>query len=312
MANLLNIQPVRYSVSNKLILIFIDGVGVGELNPSYNPCCFSETGIFNCKGSDLPFDGIQHPLDAQLGVPGYPQSATGHTTIYTGINAPAHINKHLYGFPNAELRSVLQDKSLFVILTRREFKCKFMNAFRPVFFTSPELFKNKHLSATTEMNKYAGLSFADFSQIMNKRALYHDYSNKELISKGFDLPSFSADQAAEIITGESQLFDVVLYEYFMTDFAGHARDMKQAMKEIHKVENLVLATINKTNFDNTSLMVVSDHGNIEDLRTKSHTNNPAFFGVWWAKSFKGKSTPKSLEDVCPLILSMFQKFFPDI
>jgi len=153
---------VRCFVSNKLIIIFIDGVGIGELNPSFNPCYFSKTGIFNSSGSDLPDGGTQYPLDSQLGVPGYPQSATGHTTIYTGTNASALINKHLYGFPNADLRIVLREKSLFVHLTRQGLRCKFMNAFRPIFFTTPELFKDKHMSATTEMNKFSGLPFADF------------------------------------------------------------------------------------------------------------------------------------------------------
>ena len=276
------------------------------MNLSFNPCCFSKTGIFNSGGSGLPDGGIQYPLDAQLGIPGYPQSATGHTTIYTGTNVSALIDKHLYGFPNADLRIVLQEKSLFVNLTRQGFRCKFMNAFRPIFFTTPELFKNKHMSATTEMNIYAGLPFADFSQIKNKKALYHDYSNEELIAKGFDLPAYTADQAAEILTSESQSYDVILYEYFMTDFAGHARDMSQAIKEIHKVEDLIQATVKKTNFNKTSIIVASDHGNIEDLRTKSHTLNPAFFAVWWAKSVKQKPNLTSLMDIYPLILALFQ------
>jgi len=305
MASLLNIQPVRFFVSNKLIIIFVDGVGIGELNPSYNPCCFSETGIFNCKDSNLPNGGIRYPLDAQLGIPGFPQSATGQTTIYTGTNAAALISKHLYGFPNAALRVVLQEKSLFVNLTRLGLKCKFINAFRPVFFTSPEIFKNKHMSATTEMNKYAGLPFADISQIGNHTALYHDYDNNELVAKGFDLPTFTANEAAEILIHESRFYDVILYEYFMTDFAGHDRDMRQAITEIHKVENLILATVNKNNLIHTSILVVSDHGNIEDLRTKSHTINPAFSGIWWAKSVKQRATPTSLQDVYPLILSLF-------
>jgi predicted AlkP superfamily pyrophosphatase or phosphodiesterase len=298
---------VRCFVSNKLIIIFIDGVGIGKLDPAYNPCCFSETGIFNSRGSDLPGGGVLYPLDAQLGIPGFPQSATGHTTIYTGINAPALIEKHLFGFPNARLKLELRERSLFVILSRMGIKCKFINAFRPLFFTTPELFKNKNMSATTEMNKYAGLPFSDFSQIKNHKALYHEYTNENLISLGFDLPIFSARQAAEILISESRSYDVILYEFFMTDFAGHRQDMKQAIKQIHSIEILIMDVIRNNKFFDTTVLVVSDHGNIEDLRKKSHTNNPAYSAIWWAKQIKERKAPTSLKDINPLVLSLFSE-----
>ena len=42
------------------------------------------------------YDGIIVPTDATLDVPGYPQSATGQTAIFTGVNAAeikqGHIN----------------------------------------------------------------------------------------------------------------------------------------------------------------------------------------------------------------------------
>jgi 2,3-bisphosphoglycerate-independent phosphoglycerate mutase len=94
-----------------------------------------------------------------MGIPGLPQSATGQTTIYTGINAPKKLGKHLTGIPNRELRELLRKFSIFVILKNEGFKCKFMNAFRPIFFTTPEIFLNLHMSATTEMNRYAGNEF---------------------------------------------------------------------------------------------------------------------------------------------------------
>jgi len=127
-----------------------------------------------------------------------------------------------------------------------------------------------------------------------------------LIEKGFELPAYTADQAAEILTNESQSHDVILYEYFLTDFAGHARDINKAIKEIYKVEDLIQSTVKKTNFNKTTIIVISDHGNIEDIRTKSHTNNPAFFAVWWAKSVKQKPNLNSLQDIYPLVLALLQ------
>ena len=292
---------MRFFVSNKVIIIFIDGVGVGENSPEYNPCCYSRTGIFSLSTNTLPYDGKFYPIDAQLGVNGLPQSATGHTTLYTGINAARLISKHLYGFPNQALRDLLRKYSIFVRLKNQGYRCKFINAFRPVFFTTPEIFKNLHMSATTEMNRYCGFKFADFKQIKMGCALYHDYTNTEPREKGFNIPEFSAKKAAEILISQSELHNLILYEYFLTDFAGHSRDKKRAIAEIHKVENLIMSVLELMNFNTTCLVVVSDHGNIEDLRTKSHTKNPAFLAVWGPGIQLTNYNFSSLLDVCPYV-----------
>ena len=47
-------------------------------------------------------------LDARLGVPGLPQSATGQTTILTGHNGPAIIGEHYGPYPNQPLSANTQ------------------------------------------------------------------------------------------------------------------------------------------------------------------------------------------------------------
>jgi len=301
MVNRLDSQQARFSASNKIIFLFIDGVGIGIDDPAINPCSSSPTGIFQVN-TNLPKSGHKFPIDAQMGIPGLPQSATGHTTIYTGTNAAKLLGKHLTGFPNKELRNLLQKHSIFVKLKNLDFTCEFINAFRPIFFTTPEIFSNLQMSATTEMNKYAGYDFSDFQDIKNEKALYHDFSNEENRNKGFDLPLFTADKAGEILVHKSDKYDLILYEYFLTDFAGHAQNLERSIGEIRKVEDLILAVLKYMDPDNTILIVASDHGNIEDVRTKSHTTNPAFLGIWDKTTTKTFSVFKTLQDICPYIL----------
>ena len=86
MASQSDLVQMRYSVLNNknVILLFIDGVGIGDNEPDFNPCAYSETGIFN----SVPFHlgGFILGLDANLNTDGLPQSATGQTAIYTGTN----------------------------------------------------------------------------------------------------------------------------------------------------------------------------------------------------------------------------------
>ena len=262
-----------------VILIFLDGVGIGDNNSDFNPCLHSKYQFFSSH-KNLPFNGKKYALDAQLNVKGFPQSATGQTTIYTGRNSAKLIGKHLFGFPNGKLKELLATESIFKNLTSLGYKCKFLNSFRPVFFTSPELFKNIRLSTTSEMNRAVDLPFCTLKDIGFKKALYHDFTNIEIIDKGFHVPKFNAEIASSILIEQSTKFDLILYEYFLTDKAGHSKDMNYAIEEINKVESLIFNVASRIQNTDTSLVVCSDHGNIEDIRTKSHTLNPAFCGVW--------------------------------
>jgi len=294
---------MKFSDSSDLhiILLFIDGVGIGENNKAFNPLTFSRTGIFSQNThAALPFGGKRYGLDATLGINGLPQSASGQTTIYTGENASKILGHHLFGFPNRKLRDLLHHKSLFIRLKAAGKDCRFLNGFRPVFFTTPELFSNIRMSATTEMNRAAGLPFTTLDDIRNKSGLYHEYSNQFLRTLGFSMPIFSAEEAAEIILNESKKYHLLLYEYFMTDNAGHSCNMDFAIREVQKIEQLIYHIAAGIQAGDTILMVISDHGNLEDMRTKSHTLNRSFFGVW-GKRIENEQM-RNLTDVTPLIL----------
>ena len=81
-----------------VLLIFIDGLGIGTRG-DHNPLSEIDSdlfGIFKDEQPRLPYDGRLSITDARLGVDGLPQSATGQTTILSGINAARLIGKHLH------------------------------------------------------------------------------------------------------------------------------------------------------------------------------------------------------------------------
>ena len=98
-----------------VLLVFIDGLGIGEDNSQINPCANNAfTVLKNVKGDiqpkPLPYGGIMVPLEATLGIEGFPQSATGQTTLLTGVNASEVLGYHKQGFPNKILRVILREK----------------------------------------------------------------------------------------------------------------------------------------------------------------------------------------------------------
>ena len=160
------------------------------------------------------------------------------------------------------------------------------------------------MSVTTEMNRAAGLPFSTLNDIKNGKALYHDYSNQVLRDLHFDVPRFSASEAAWVILEASRHYDLVLYEYFETDRAGHYRDLNIAVREINKLEKLIHELIYNLDLSNTILTIISDHGNIEDLRTKSHTRNPAFCAIWDLTSNGELDDMNTISDLYRYIISV--------
>src|SRR5262245_22302207 len=118
-----------------ILLIFIDGVGIGTRGP-HNPMDGADATVLNFFQNEefaIPFNGVVSVTDAHLGVEGKPQSATGQTTILTGVNAPAFLGQHLSGFPGGSLRAVIQENSILKKLVEQQYKVVFANAYAPRF-----------------------------------------------------------------------------------------------------------------------------------------------------------------------------------
>ncbi len=292
-----------------ILFFFIDGLGIGENNPQTNPCAAPAIKFFNNFLSEnfpkiLPLDGLIKPIDAQLNFPGLPQSATGQAALYTGLNVAQLLGKHLSGFPNQRLRQILADHSILKDITQLGKKAVFINAYRPIFFQlGPEALL-RFLSVTSIMNWKAGLKFFDFEDLKNQHCIYHDFTNQEIIRKGFTVPEFSAAVAGKILATASASYDFCLYEYFKTDRAGHAQELFPAQQLLEAIEEFLLAVLSHLDLSNTLVIVTSDHGNIEDLSKKTHTTNPVPLMVWGAHKAALLHEVNSILDLTPALIKL--------
>ena len=64
-----------------------------------------------------------------------------------------------------------------------------------------------------------------------------------------------------------------MFETFLTDLAAHGRLAMSPAEAIARVEGL-LAGLTAAAPDDLTVLVTSDHGNIEDSSTRLHTRNP--------------------------------------
>ncbi len=286
----------------RVLLFFIDGVGVGEDDADLNPLASGAFPTLRLTRSQIPTSGAgppaaAHGIDASMGVPGLPQSATGQTSILTGVNAQALMGRHVSGLPGPTLRAVLSEHSILKRVREAGRTATFLNAFGPRFFETPE--GKRRLSATSLATMASGEPFRTWSDLLDGRAVTHDLTHWRMREWGFDLPLRTPEEAGAILAQEAARRDFSLFEYFETDRAGHDRDRARAVQCLGDLDRALQVLLARVDLGTTTVVVASDHGNLEDMRVRTHTRNPAFFAAWgkWVP----RSWPERLTDIVPLV-----------
>src|ERR1051326_1407728 len=287
-----------------VLLFFIDGLGIGTRGP-HNPldglADASPLANFQKEKSEIPFAGVLVETDARLGVDGRPQSASGQTTILTGINAPAAVGYHKQGFPDRALLEVLKEHSIFLQLKRAgAWPITFANTYTQRFFET----RPRWISATTAAVEAAGLQFNRVEDLNAGRAVYQDFTNQILIERGENVELRTPEQAGDILASIAARHRFTLYEYFITDKVGHAQDRERARSVLRNLARMIRRVLANINLTSTTMVLTSDHGNIEDLSTRSHTLHPVPSIIWGAGSHQIANRISSLADITPAIVSL--------
>ncbi|HJU53845.1 MAG TPA: hypothetical protein VJ715_04705 [Pyrinomonadaceae bacterium] len=289
-----------------VLLFFVDGLGIGTRgahNPLDGLADAAPLAVFRDEEPETVFDGRMVRTDPRLGVEGRPQSASGQTTILTGVNAPAALGYHKQGFPNEALRGIINEHSIFLQLKRAGIGPNtFSNAYTPLFFNA----RPRWVSATTVAVEAAGMRFRDLDDLQNNRAVFQDYTNGMLIERGFETSARTPEQAAEILAQLVSEHRFTLYEYFITDKTGHAQDEDGARRVLTGLARLVRHLLSRLDLARTTVILTSDHGNIEDLSSRNHTLNDVPTLVWGEHKEWVAARVRSLADITPSIVGILK------
>lgn len=287
-----------------VLLFFVDGLGIGARGP-FNPFDGLEDAaplaIFQDEAPESIFDGRLVRTDATLGLEGRPQSASGQTTILTGINAPALLGYHKQGFPNQALLDIIRQHSIFLQLKRAGVTPNaFANAYTRRFFET----RPRWVSATTAAVEAAGMSFRTLEDVRAGRAVYQDFTNRILIDAGADVLPCTPEEAAVTLAAIAAAHHFTLYEYFITDKIGHTQDFARARIVLKELARFVRALLAHLDLERTTVILTSDHGNIEDLSLRNHTRNLVPTLIWGQHREHVAQRVRSLADITPAIVTL--------
>ncbi|MBP2643170.1 MAG: hypothetical protein H6Q67_1057 [Firmicutes bacterium] len=294
----------------KVLVIFIDGFGLGENNKDTNPLVkFDMKIIKRLFGYPLTVEAkavLTHkacfiPTDATLGVAGLPQSATGQTAIFTGVNAPLVMGRHIQGFPGPSLAAIIAEQSILLELVSRGLTATSANAYTPNYMEMVAARKRKH-SVTTLTLLSAGIGLRSLAELEAGQAINQDITNKMLPQLGiFDVEPVSPQVAGMRLANIAQNNHFTMFEYFQTDRFGHKRDWGVA-EEITNILDEFITAVYQATKEKCLVIITSDHGNFEDFSVKTHTYNLVPTILWGPGCYEVAGKIKDITDIKPAIM----------
>ena len=292
-----------------VLFLFVDGIGLGPPGPD-NPFSNGEWQGFSRLSSGQPWtsqaDDVKserrlfRPIDARLGVEGLPQSGTGQATLFTGINCAEVVGRHFGPFPHSSTKEIIADKNLFTRLKRRngagdtsaengtpdagdssaagvassmgEEPAAFANAYPPIFFEANR--RRGRWTVTTLACRAAGLKIRGIDELTAGEAVAADLTGDGWRRKlDLSVPTRTESEAARHLHALHLRHRLTLFEYYLTDKAGHGRlDDPDAV--LASFDRFLAGLLDVFDPEESLLLLTSDHGNLEDISIKTHTTNP--------------------------------------
>ncbi len=268
----------------RVLLIFLDGVGLGADDIIHNPFRTATLPTLHSLTNGqrwLDSTGIQRtdralfiPTDATMGVAGRPQSGTGQAAIITGENVPERIGEHYGPKPNEKTRAILHESNLFSDVINAGKTAAILEAYPPGWHHVIE--SGRRLPASYQMAaKVAGLRFFGEADLRSGRALSGDWTGAGWQTElGYDdMPTLSAYDAGVRLAALAGDYDFAFFPHWITDVTGHRGDLAQAIKLLETFDDVMRGVLDTWDDAEGVVIVTSDHGNIEDLSHRNHTKN---------------------------------------
>jgi 2,3-bisphosphoglycerate-independent phosphoglycerate mutase len=285
----------------RVVLVFLDGVGIGPADPSVNPFLVAKLPVLRALLGDVPSlarpslgtsRARAFPLDATLGIAGTPQSGTGQTALLTGVNAAERFGGHFGPWTPVALRPLLEEQSVL----RRAVDAGHPTAFATAY---PRGWPGREgrLAAPPLAARGAGLLVRHEEELARGNAVASEILNtgwRVHLGHRF-LPEVTAAEAGATLARIAASHRLTFFAHYATDTAGHRGGMEGAVAALDRVDEFLGGYLKGAPSD-AVLLIASDHGNLEDV-TGGHTRNPVLGVVAGPEAARRAGELASIMDV---------------
>ncbi|HEX5725287.1 MAG TPA: alkaline phosphatase family protein [Longimicrobiaceae bacterium] len=270
----------------RVLLVFLDGVGIGPADLGTNPFARARLPcLAGLLGGRLPLReqldaagritggrAVLAAADATLGVAGTPQSGTGQTTLLTGRNAAALYGRHFGPWVPTGLRALLAAENLLTRALAAGRTAAFANAY-PLGAGQADARFFRRPAAPPLAAQAAGVLTRGLPELVEGRAVASSITNEHWRRiAGAEVPEVTPAEAGRTLAAVAAEADVTLFAHYDTDYVGHRGGMEPAVEALERVDAF-LGGLAAALPPDALLVVSSDHGNLEDV-TGGHTANP--------------------------------------
>jgi 2,3-bisphosphoglycerate-independent phosphoglycerate mutase len=133
-------------------------------------------------------------------------------------------------------------------------------------------------------------------------AVLQDITRETIQDRFPDVPVVTPESAAFHLFNLARGFDFTLFEFFQTDVAGHTQDFNHACSILRFFDRFLSVLTRYTEAAGITLVMTSDHGNIENMSAPGHSRNPVPFIAFGPQEKEIRNSVKTLVDVTPAIL----------
>ena len=285
-----------------MLFLFLDGVGVPPPDAAGSPVLDARTPTLQAlRSGTAGAPVVYRELDATLGHPGLPQSATGQTALLTGVNAADAMGGHYGPWPGPTLRRILDAGSVFADAVGAG-GASLANAYPPGYFAAREKGRFRP-NAVAYAALAAGVAQRGQDDYARGEAVPSDLHGAHLQRAGGPLgPEGSARVLSELASRNA----LTLLDVWLTDAYGHAQDHAAATALLERVDAALAYLVSDPGgavARGATVVVTSDHGNVEDLSVPTHTRNPVpLYAV--GEGAEAFAAATSLLDVAPAIRAL--------
>jgi hypothetical protein len=271
-------------MNKHILLIFLDGIGLGDDDPAKNPFAVANTPILHQLanghrwlrgvGKQVSERAVFTPTDPRMGIPGKPQSASGQAAILTGRNIPQLIGEHYGPRPNPAIRELLAQDNFFKQVVANGMSAALIEAYPPRFhesITSGKRLRSSYQQALHE----AGLPLFGEESIYSGDALAVDWTGEGWRTHlGYtDTPIYEPQDAGKRMVEISRRYHFAFFSHWMTDTIGHRGTIEDGARILELFDGVMAGALGKWDDTEGLMIITSDHGNMEDISHTKHTEN---------------------------------------
>jgi hypothetical protein len=267
-------------------IFFLDGVGLGGSDPAVNPFVTADMPYLSdlLGSSDWYLQGNGRisstratlvPTDANLDMPGRPQSATGQATILTGRNVPRLIGEHYGPKPNPAVARVIEQGSLVLEVASAGGEAALITPYPQGYFDAINSGRRMYSAVPLAVTS-AGYPLFGAEELRAGEAVSPGFTGQGWHDMlGYkDIPILSLFDSGRQIGAIAGQYDLSFFEHWPSDRSGHRGPVGDAVAHLEMIDTAVGGLLEAWDDQAGMLIITSDHGNIEEKNHRQHTRNP--------------------------------------